>query len=33
MLIEDWNFTPTPTGKYFKHALQNPPKVSTDGSK
>jgi endoglucanase len=29
MLIEDWSFTPTPTGQYFKNALQNPPKAPT----
>ena len=33
MLIEDWSFTPTPTGKYFKNALQNPPKAPTTAPK
>lgn len=33
MLIEDWNYTPTPTGTYFKNALQNPPPVPSTAGK
>jgi len=33
MLIDDWNFTPTQQGKYFKNALQNPTKAPTNTSK
>ena len=32
MLIDDWNYTPTRQGKYFKNALQNPPKAPTSTS-
>jgi len=33
MLIDDWNFTPTRQGRYFKSALQNPPGPSTNTSR
>jgi hypothetical protein len=33
MLIGDWKFTPTQQGRYFKNALQNPPKTPTNPPK
>jgi endoglucanase len=33
MLIEDWSFTPTRTGLYFKNALQHPPATPANPSK